>query len=189
MLVQMPCPAHAHSGVPSDAYAASLACLPGGLWAGRVQAARCQSLWLRNLTQRLEAGDSPLSIVAELVQRTQPTTIVTQPLSSSGLPGLLSAAGFWISNQQQQQTMVQTMPGLFGDDLMQLSRVVHKLVDETNLVLSRISDDKQRLGFGREMLQVSSSLALSFFLSLSLFLFCPPLCLLGWIGYEILRFH
>lgn len=145
MLVQMPCPAHAHSAEP---YAASLVCLAGGVWAPRVQAARCQSLWLRNLTQRLEAGDSPLSIVAELVQRTQPP-VAPFPAAQPAL-----SLGFWAPQLQPQ--LQQASASLFGDDLAQLARVVHRLVDETGLVLSRISDDKQRLAFGREMVQVSS---------------------------------
>lgn len=147
MFVQMPCPQHAQPGNLNDPYAASFACLPEGVWAPRgVQAARCQSLWLRNLTLRLEAGDSPLSMVAELVSRTAPFASLPGPLSS----------GFWFGQQQA----AAPLPGLFGDDLVQLGRVVHRLVEETGLVLSRISDDKQRLAFGRDLVQVSRPTAL-----------------------------
>lgn len=88
--VQMPCPSHARSGNPSEPFPASLACLPAApasatqragaaptaaaaQWASRVHAPRCQSDWLRELSQRLERGDSPVAALVELAQRTRPT--------------------------------------------------------------------------------------------------------------------
>lgn len=131
-VLQMPCPAHAHSDAPSEPYPASLSCLANGQWARHVQAGRCQSLWLRNLTQRLEAGDSPLSVLAELASRTH------------------AGSGSQVAVQQQQL-------GLFGDDVVQISRIIKRLVDEMGEMLSRISDDRQRVSYAREMVQVSPS--------------------------------
>lgn len=129
LVVQMPCPAHAHSAEP---YAASLACLASGQWAPRVQAPRCQSIWLRNLTQRLEAGDSPLSILVELAHWTRPVAVA---------PG--------------RQTGGHAGLALFGDDVTQIGRITRRLVDEMGDLLNRIGDDKQRVSFAREMVQVS----------------------------------
>lgn len=134
LLAQMPCPSHAHSLEP---YPASLACLAGGQWARRVHAPRCQSIWLRNLTQRLEQGDSILSIAGELVQRTRPAG-QQQPLPAA--------------NQIQQQ---QQQAGLFGDDLATIGQVVRRIVDSMADLLNRIQDDKQRSAFARELVQVS----------------------------------
>lgn len=132
-VMRMPCPSHAQPGNPLDPFPASLACQMSGQWSQRVQAARCQSLWLRNLTQRLEVGDSPLSALGELSHRTR-TTVNYQP-GSFPLPS--SGAG------------------LFGDDLLEISRIVRRLVDEMGDLLGRIVDDKQRANFASELVQVS----------------------------------
>lgn len=124
---QLPCPTHAHSA-SRDPLPASFACLAGGAWAARVRAPDCQSTWLSNLTQRLEAGDSPLSVAGELALR-------TRPISAPALSGAHA--------------------GLFGRDLLQIGRVARRLVEEMGELLNRINDDKQRLAFAREIVQVS----------------------------------
>lgn len=126
--VQMPCPSHAHSGNPSEPYPASLACHAGGQWSSRVQAARCQSDWLRDLSQRLERGDSPVAALNELAARTRPTDPMGQSANLA----------------------------LFGDDLMQIGRLCRRLVDEMAEHLQRIQSDKQRVAFARQIVQVSS---------------------------------
>jgi len=151
--VQMACPESvAQSGSAADLFAASLACLPGGRWAPHVQAARCQSHWLRNLTRRHEAGDSPLSILSELVQRTReparPQSAHWPPWTTGGL--LVGAGG-------QPAELSGTSWTLFGDDLVQISRLLRRLVNEELAeLLARIADDKQRVSFAREAIQVST---------------------------------
>lgn len=144
-VVQMLCPAYARSSNSLEPYAASFACLQNGQWATRVQAARCQSIWLRNLTKLLEVGDSPLSILSELVRETRPPAtpmLVNWP--SNMTPATIS-----------NSAMVTQTLSLFGDDLIQISRVVRRLVEKMDEFLNRMNDDKQRLAFAREMVQVS----------------------------------
>jgi hypothetical protein len=174
--VGRPCPAHTMPSAPlaqataaATAAPVSLVCLPGGQWAERAQVAgRCHSLWLRNLTQRLDAGDSPLSILGELVHRTQSASGGAHKpnQSSQPLPAWLAAAHATSSltqaahaNNNHHQA---ARPGaaasrfpLFGEDLVQMGRIVGRLVDEMDELLARISDDKQRITFAREMIQVS----------------------------------
>lgn len=57
-----------------------------------------------------------------------------------------------ISNSAPIETQTSS---LFGDDLVQISRIVRRLVEEMVELLNRINDDKQRLAFAREMVQVS----------------------------------
>lgn len=132
-VAQLGCPADAVSSNPSELEPVSFACLETGQWASRVEASRCQSSWLRNLTQRLELGDSALSILAELSDRTKTT--------QSG----------WLLGQSRSQPS-----NLFGDDLVQIARVVRQLSSEMGEFLARIADDKQRVAFAREFTQVSS---------------------------------
>lgn len=147
LVVQMPCPAHARPSNPLEQHAASFACLPNGQWAARVQANKCQSIWLRNLTKRLEKGDSQLSILSELVQETRPPAT---PLLVNWLAGV---------SQQPTITSAPTMitqgPALFGADVAQISRLVRRLVEDLGDFLNRITDDKTRLAFAREIVQVS----------------------------------
>lgn len=126
-LARMPCPSHALSGLTLDEQekaGSSFACLPNGRWTMRVHSLHCQSMWLRNLTQRVEVGESPLAALGELAQRTRST-----------------GGG-----------------GLFGADLAQIGRIVRRFVSQDlNDWLLRISDDKQRISFGRDTIQVSSN--------------------------------
>lgn len=136
-LAQVACAGAANQQLPYQA-SASLACLPSGQWASRAQTAHCQSAWLRNLTQRLEAGDSPLSILNELAHRTQPAQGGAWAPFAGGPPA---------SNSQPA--------ALYGADLVQVARIVGRLVDEMVELLNGIADDKQRVSFAREMIQVS----------------------------------
>lgn len=149
-LMQMPCPAHAQPVNPMDVFAASLLCGPDGRWAERVQAAKCQSLWLKNLTFRFEQGDSPLYILSELVHRTRPAQQTIQ--QSSTLLSILPH-GLYSSENQAQQQLPGT--GLFGDDIVQLSRIVKRLTDGMSSYLHGINEDKSRLAMAKEMVQVS----------------------------------
>lgn len=154
-LVQMPCPAHAIPSSPPSPFAASFACLPNGQWSSRVQAARCQSIWLRNLTKSLDDGDSPLSILTELAHRTRPQPILSNSLALNNnvLMGAAWNSGNSFNQQHQQQVNGNS---LFGDDIIQIGRIVRRLVDELGDLLTKgIPDDKQRSGFAREILQVS----------------------------------
>lgn len=136
-LARAPCPSHALSGNIYEPFAASFACLNNGHWAQRVSASRCQSLWLRNLTQRLEVGESPLAALGELAQKTR---------SSSSTSGLAASSG----------TSGGGSGSLFGDDLVEIGRILRHLVSEQiNEWLLRITDDKQRISFGRDSIQVS----------------------------------
>lgn len=146
--LQRPCPAHAHSGNPNDPYPAVLVCLARGEWAPRVQAARCQSNWLRNLTARVEAGDSPLAILGELVHR-------TRPANGIGI-GATSGGQLATSSLLHNAAMASSQPAvMFGDDIKQIGHIVRQLVEEMGELIQRISDDKQRHGFAKEMVQVS----------------------------------
>ena len=169
-LAAVACPAHAdyladvHLDVqqrqqqqPSGG-GATLACQANGQWASRVQAGRCQSIWLRNLTQRIEAGDSPLSVLNELVQRT--LAQVNGPPTSNWPYAFQAGADQQSAASGQQPALL----ALFGSDLVQIGRIVGRLVDEMGELLNGISDDKQRISFAREMIQVS--LRLSILLSL-----------------------
>lgn len=136
-IARMPCPAHAQSGLPPSSeqpaqqqqQASTFACLPNGQWAMRVHAQHCQSMWLRNLTQRVDVGESPLAALAELAQKTRPSNIV------NGSQGCL-----------------------FGDDLVEIGRIIRRFVaEDLNEWLLRILDDKQRISFGRDSIQVSSN--------------------------------
>lgn len=171
-LAVVACPAHAtyapdvHLGLqqqqPSGG-GATLACQPNGQWASRIQAGRCQSIWLRNLTQRLEAGDSPLSVLNELVQRT--LAQVSGPTPGGGSPnwpyGFLAEQSTLAAASSSHQQQRPHLAALFGSDLVQIGRIVSRLVDEMSELLNGISDDKQRISFAREMIQVSLSLSLS----------------------------
>lgn len=134
LLVRAGCPAHAQPSQPgAEPLPAALLCQADASWAPRVQAAHCQSSWLVQLGQRAELGDSPLSLLDELVKRTRP----------------LSGAG-WPTGAPQS--------GLFGDDLGLVGRLVRRLAgDEMADLLNRINDDKQRLAFIRDIVQVSMS--------------------------------
>lgn len=130
-LAQMPCPASLEAKVyGGGSQMASLWCQANGQWASHVDAAQCQSHWVQNLTARLEAGDSPLSALDELVKRTALTSV-------SGGSAPVSV--------------------LYGSDLIQMGRIVARLVADMESMLGGISDDKQRIAFAREMIQVSRS--------------------------------
>lgn len=148
------CPAHAEPtlvGAQAAATAVSLACTHTGQWAARSDHARCQSVWLRNMTQRVESGDSPLALLNELVHRTQthPSTSLDWDLALRTLPGASLAA----SAERQRSNPSSS---LFGADLAQIVHIVNRLVDDDmSELLHRIMDNKQRSAFAREMLQVS----------------------------------
>lgn len=147
-----PCPAYAYYDANSQA---SFECVlpaitgppphptgasaPGALgsvmphWAGSgPNLSRCISNWVRDIHQRLQSGDSLPAIAAELSQRTRPLPPSTQ------------------HHHQQQQPHP-----LFGEDLIQLGQIVQLLVQRMDVLLDNISDDKQRLVFVRELVQVS----------------------------------
>lgn len=135
LLVRAACPPHAQPLAPGEEpLPVALACQPDASWAPRAHSARCVSNWLRQLNQRAELGDSPLSLLSELVLRTRPLAAPPTPA-----PG-----------------------ALFGQDLLVVGRLVHRLAgDEMADLLNRINDDKQRLAFVREVVQVSCPLSLS----------------------------
>lgn len=147
--VRMPCPSHAQSGNVNDPFGATFVCLNGGQWSNRVQAARCQSIWLRNLTNQLEMGDSPLSALAELSQRTR------VPIGQQ-----FKATTTQSSNYLSSSLGLGLGLGLFGDDLIEIGRIVRKLVDEVGEFMARIVDEKQRDDFAIGLVQVSLSFSL-----------------------------
>lgn len=151
LVVQMPCPSHARSSNPLEPYAASLVCLQNGQWATRVQAGRCQSIWLKNLTKQLETGDSLLAILSALIRETRPPATPLQ-VNWGSVGDATNLGPATISNSAPIETQTSS---LFGDDLVQISRIVRRLVEEMVELLNRINDDKQRLAFAREMVQVS----------------------------------
>lgn len=155
---RMHCPRHALPTHPIDPYQASLACQlaqtnagsthqtrPIAVWAAHVHIGRCESLWLRNLTQRLEAGDSPVAVAGELAARTRP-----QAPAMSAPP----AYAQWLAHSQQLPVGPAPL-SLFGDDLALIERATRKILEETDAVLARINDDKQRSAFASEIAQVS----------------------------------
>lgn len=169
LVVQMPCPSHARSSNPLEPYAASLVCLQHGQWATRVQASRCQSIWLKNLTKQLETGDSLLAILSALIRETRPPATPLQVNWGGSDSGASNMGPATISNSATIETQTSS---LFGDDLVQVSRIVRRLVEEMVELLNRINDDKQRLAFAREMVQVSCCLLLHFLFSFLHLLLC-----------------
>lgn len=171
-VVHMACPSHAHPSIAQgpaaqlEANAVSRACLapPAGsppgttpTWAPHLHAARCKSIWLTNLTERLKFGDSPISILSELVQQTRPQQQqqpATTPLTSAALAHHWSPS-MMMSSQFQQQQQQPARLELFGDDLVQVGSIVKRLVEYSSDLLNGIGDEKQRIGFTREIAQVS----------------------------------
>jgi len=63
----------------------------------------------------------------------------------------------WPSESGGAQASNSIQPtGLFGDDIAQMSHIARKLIDDMDELMGAIVDEKQRLVFAREIIQVSS---------------------------------